>query len=79
MTPNAVAVASNIYPERLRETLTGKKLPSSHQLKRLSGFFGVSTKDIITLKNQEILTMQQNATASLKPLPAAGEQPVSEL
>lgn len=72
MTPNAVAVASNIYPERLRETLTGKKLPSPHQLKRLSGFFGVSARDIITRKNQEILTIQQNATTGMKPLPAAG-------
>lgn len=59
MTVNAVAVTLNIYPERLNETLAGKKLPSPPQLKRISQFFGVSTADIVTNRGQEILRVPQ--------------------
>src|ERR1035437_344206 len=77
MTPNAVAVTVGIYPERLTETLAGKKLPNPHQLKRISEFFGVSAKDIITLKNQEILSIQQNAPAPAMQPQVASEQQVA--
>jgi len=77
MTPNAVAVTVGIYPERLTETLAGKKLPNPHQLKRISEFFRVSAKDIITLKNQEILSIQQNAPAPATQPQVASEQQVA--